>query len=158
MSDAIKRQRALKVFETLCAVLDGNEWKYERDDEKLIVRFGLYTEDLPVHYVFIVDEERQMLRLASPMAFTMEESKRTEGAIVANGATASLRDGCFDYDLYSGRIVFRLTASFLDSEFGADMIHYFIRCTNVVVDHYNDKFEAVNNGTMSVQDFLAAEQ
>lgn len=158
MSDAIKRQRALKVFETLCGVLDSNEWKYDRDDENLLVRFGLYTEDLPVHYVFIVDEERQMLRLASPMAFKMSESKRTEGAIITNWATIHLLDGCFDYDLYTGHIVYRLTASFLDSEIGEGLIHYFIRCTKAVVDHYNDRFDAVNNGTMSVQEFLAAEQ
>ena len=157
MSDAIKRQRALTVLETLCAVLDRNEWKYDRDDEQLVVRFGLYTEDLPVHYIFIVDEARQMLRLASPMAFTMDESKRTEGAVAAVCATGCLRDGCFDYDLRTGRIVFRLTASFLDSEFGEGMIHYFIRCTNAVVDHYNDKFDAINKGTMSVQEFLDSE-
>lgn len=155
MSDANKRERALKVFQTLCGVLDSFEWKYERVENDLVVRFGLYTEDLPVHFVFIVDEDRQLLRLASPMAFKMSEAHRLDGSIITNVASMFLPDGTFDYDPYTGGIVFRLASSFHDSEIGPGMIQYFVNCTHAVVDHYNDKFEAVNSGKMSVQEFIS---
>lgn len=157
MSDASKHERALKVFQTLCDELDKRQWKYERIDDELVVRFGLYTEDLPVHIIFIVDEERQLLRLGSPMAFKMNEAHRVDGSIITNVASMFLRDGNFGYDPYTGGIVFHLTVSFLDSEIGPGLIQYFVSCTHAVVDHYNDKFEAVNNGKMTVQEFISGE-
>lgn len=157
MADAMRLAAAQKVYATACAALDERGWKYDRDDEKLIIRTGVRTEDLPVHHIFIVDAERQVLRLASPIPLEMAEDKRTEGAIITTVATMGLRDGSFDYDLQTGRIVFRVTASFRGSEIGKGLIQYFIDCTNAVVDHYNDRFEAVNSGKMSVQEFIELE-
>ena len=158
MADAIKLAAAQKVYATVCAALDERGWKYDRDDEKLVVRTGVRTEDLPVHHIIIVDAERQILRMASPIPLEMAEDKRAEGAVITTVATMGLRDGNFDYDLQTGRIVFRLTASFRGSEIGIGLAHYFIECTNSVVSHYNDRFEAVNSGKMSVADFIELER
>lgn len=158
MADMTKQERAAQVYATICATLDDRQWTYDRDDEKRIVRFGVRTKDLPVHYVIIVDEDRQMLRLASPMNFKMSPSKRTEGAIVTTYATRCLLEGNFDYDLQSGSIAFRLTASFRGSTVGKGMVEYFIDWTDAAVDHFNDKFAAVNNGEMTVEQFIAGEQ
>lgn len=158
MADAMKMAAAQKVYATVCAALDEREWKYQREDDTLIIRTGVRTEDLPIHHVIIVDAERQVLRMASPVPLEMAEDKRTEGAIITSVATMGLRDGSFDYDMQTGRISFRLTSVFRDSEIGKGLIHYFIDCTNAVVDLYNDRFEAVNSGKMSVQDFIELER
>lgn len=158
MADAMKLAAAQKVYATVCAALDERGWKYDRDDEKLIIRTGVRTEDLPVHHIIIVDVERQVLRMASPIPLEMGADKRTEGAIITTVATMGLRDGNFDYNLQTGRIVFRLTASFRGCEIGKGLAHYFIDCTNAVVDRYNDRFEAVNSGKMSVADFIELEK
>lgn len=158
MADAMKMAAAQKVYATVCAALDEREWKYQREDDKLIIRTGVRTEDLPIHHVIIVDAERQVLRMASPVPLEMAEDKRTEGAIITSVATMGLRDGSFDYDMQTGRISFRLTSVFRDSEIGKGLIHYFIDCTNAVVDLYNDRFDAVNSGKMSVQDFIELEK
>ena len=158
MADMNKHERALQVYNTVRANLDAREWKYDVDDEKMILRFAVRTRDLPVYYVVIVDEDRQMLRLASPMSFKMEPTKRTEGAIITTVATRYLRDGNFDYDIQTGSIAFRLTSSFRGCEVGKGLVDYFIDWTDMAVDHFNDKFEAVNNGTMSVEEFIAGER
>lgn len=158
MADSIKHERALQVYDTVCAALDARAWKYDRNDEQLIVRFGVCTKDLPVHYVIIVDEDRQMLRLGSPMAFKMHPTKRTEGAIITTVATRYLRDGDFDYDIQTGSISFRLTASFRGCVVGQGLVDYFIDWTDAAVDHFNDKFAAVNDGTMTVAEFVAGER
>lgn len=158
MADAIKMAAAQKVYATVCAALDERGWTYDRDDEHLVVRTGAKTEDLPVHHVFMVDAERQFLRVASPIPLEMAEDKRAEGAIVTSVATMGLPDGNFDYNLQTGRIAFRITACFRGSEIGKGLVHYFIDRTNAVVDHYNDRFEAVNSGKMSVADFVALDK
>lgn len=158
MADMIKHERALQVYRTVCAALDAREWKYDANEGDLIIRLGVRTRDLPVYYVLIIDEERQMLRLASPMDFKMSPTKRTEGAIITTVATRYLRDGNFDYDIQTGSIAFRLTASFRGCEVGKGLVDYFIDWTDAAVDHFNDKFAAVNNGEMSVAEFIAGER
>lgn len=158
MDDAVKLAAAQKVYATVCAAIDEKGWKYERMDNDLIIKLCLRGDDLPIHHVIIVDAKQQLLRMASPIPLEMAEDKRTEGAIITSLATALLRDGSFDYDLMTGRIVFRMTSSFRDSEIGKGMIHYFVDYTNAAVDIYNDRFEAVNSGKMSVQDFIALDK
>ena len=158
MADTMKHEKALQVYRTACAVLDARQWKYQRDDEAMILRFAVRTEDDPVYYVLIVDEERQMLRLSSPMGFKVSPSKRTELAIATTVATRYMWDGNFDYDLKTGNLGFRLTASFRGSEIGAAMVEYFIDWTDVAVDHFNEKFAAINKGEMTVEEFIAGER
>jgi len=158
MADTMKHEKALQVYRTACAALDARQWKYQRDDEALILRFAVRTKDYPVYYILIVDEERQMLRLASPMEFKVGPSKRTELAVVTTVATRYLRDGNFDYDMKTGNLGFRLTASFRGSEIGTGLVDYFIDWTDAAVDHFNEKFAAVNNGEMTVEEFIAGER
>ena len=155
MAEMMKHERALQVYRTVCAVLDDRAWKYEAKEDELVVRFAVRTNDLPVYYVMIIDEERQMLRLASPMNFKMSPTKRTEGALITTVATRYLRDGNFDYNIQTGGIAFRLTSSFRGCEVGKRLVEYFIDWTDFAVDHFNDKFEAVNNGAMTVAEFIA---
>lgn len=158
MADALKLAVAQKVYQLVCAAIDERGWNYDKDDTDLVIRFGVHGNDIPVHHVIVVDAERQLLRMMSPLPFEMAEDKRTEGAIVTNVASMGLRDGNFDYDVFTGRILFRATASFYGSEIGKGMIHYLIDCVNAVMDHYNDRFEAVNSGKMSVQEFIDLEK
>ena len=41
MSDEMKMQLAQQVYQTLCSALERNEWTYEKEEDKLIVHFGL---------------------------------------------------------------------------------------------------------------------
>lgn len=155
--DDAKRARAKQVYAAMCAWLDSRGWQGERDPEKLSVRFGLSTEDIPVQCTFFVNAEKQLLYVYSPIPFYMSESKRTEGAVMTGVASACLRDGSFDYRMSTGRICFRLATSIYGLEIGAETMAYFVNCTHAVVDHFNDRFEAVNNGQLSLHTFVADE-
>ena len=63
-------------------------------------------------------------------------------------------DGNFDYDISDGSIVFRLTAFYRGSKIGKGLFHYLIDCTCATVDDYNDKFLALNNGTLTLEAFI----
>ena len=155
MADEMKMAHAKQIYGTLCQALENRDWYYEKDEEKLLVHFGVKGEDLHMKFILLVDAERQLIRLMSPLPFEMSEEKRMEGAIAACVASYGMVDGNFDYDLSDGRIVFRLTASFRESQIGEGLFQYMISCACAMVEKYNDRFFALNKGVISISDFVA---
>lgn len=155
MSDtANKSALAKSVFNTLCETLDKKEWKYEKHIEELIITFSASGDDLPMDFLLLIDEDRQLIRLFSFLPFIVEEDKRMEMAVATCAASFGLPDGSFDYNISKGKISFRLTATFRDSKIGEELFNYLVACSGTIVDHYNDKFFALNKGYLSLEDFL----
>lgn len=145
---------AQQVYKTLCSALDRRDWEYEKDEEKLLVHFGVNGDDIPMNFVLLVDEERQLIRLLSQLPFKIKEEKRIDGAIAACAVTYRLVDGSFDYDLSDGTIVFRMTASFRKSVISDGLFQYMISCACDTIDAYNDRFMALDKGLITIEDFL----
>ena len=146
------------VYADLCAILEKKGWKYHRHDDDLSVTFGIIGDDLPMDFVLVIDEGRQLLRVFSKLPLTVPEEKRMDMAIATCAATFRLADGSFDYDLAEGRVVYRLTASFRQSRIGEGLFQYLIRCSASIVDAYNDRFFALCKGIITLDDFLAQEK
>ena len=154
MSDEKNLILAKTVFNTLCEFMDHKEMNYEKDEEKLIVHFGMVGDDIPMDFLVAIDEERQLIILMSRLPFEMAEDKRMDGAIAACVANFPLLDGNFDYDLPNGKFTFRMTASFRESLIGEELFFYMIGYASAAVDEYNDKFLAISKGTLSIADFV----
>ena len=154
MSDTNNSALAKSVYNTLCETLDKRDWNYEKHIEDLVITFSVSGNDLPLKFILKIDEDRQLIRLFSPLPFEVNEDKRMEMAIATTAATFGLPDGSFDYDITRGRISFRLTATFRESKIGEELFDYLVVCSSVVVDQYNDKFFALSKGYMSLEDFL----
>lgn len=146
---------AQQVYQTLCNTLDARGWKYGKEEEKLLVHFGVRGEDIPMNFVIVVDADRQLVRLMSPLPFKMCEEKRMEGAIATCVVNYGMADGSFDYDLSDGKIVFRMTVSFRESQLGEGLFQYMIDCSCAMADKYNDRLLALDKGLMSLSDFIA---
>lgn len=155
MAEDVKMELAKQVYKTLCDAIDRRQWNYSKVENELLVHFGVNGEDIPMQFILMVDAERQLIRLLSPMPFKMSEAKRLEGAIAACVASYGMLDGSFDYDLSNGRISFRMTASFRSSQIGEELLQYMISCSCAMVDQYNDKFLAIDKGLLSISDFIA---
>ncbi|MBR6825646.1 MAG: hypothetical protein IKM59_03765 [Oscillospiraceae bacterium] len=154
MADVNKLERAKQVYATLCQAIDERKWTYTKEEEKLLVHFSVRGDDLPMHFLLVVDADRQLVRLMSPLPFKMCEEKRIEGAIATCVASYKMVEGNFDYDLSDGEIVFRTTASFRDSVIGTGLFQYMISLSCAMVDKYNDLFLAIDKGIYSIQDFI----
>ena len=129
MVDEKKMELAKQVYQTLCDAIERREWNFGKDEEKLLVHFGVNGDDIPMQFILIVDAERQLIRVMSPLPFKMSELKRMEGAIATCAASFGMADGSFDYDLSDGTIVFRMTASFRESFIGEGLFQYLISCS-----------------------------
>ena len=150
-----KMERAQQVFNALCAAMDADDWHYEKNEEKLEIKCGAQGEDLPMKIHVIVDPEKQIIILLSPLPFIIPENKRLDGAIAVSVANNGLVDGSFDYDIKDGSIFFRMTSSFIESEIGSELFHYMLLIACHTIDEYNDKFLMVGKGMMSIEDFIA---
>lgn len=157
MADEMKVALAKKVYGTLCNAIDAREWKYHKDEENLIVLFGVNGNDLPIQFLLAVDIERQLIRLLSPLPFKMNSDKLVEASIVCCVSSYKMVDGSFDLDLSDGTVSFRMTASFRDSVIGEALMEYMIDCSCAMVEKYNDQFEAINKGTLSIEEFIRNE-
>ncbi len=149
-----KMQLAQQVYQTLCNAIENRGWKFGKEEEKLLVHFGVNGDDLPMQFVLFVDVERQLIRLVSRLPFKMSEAKRMEGAIATCAASYGMADGNFDYDLTDGSITFRMTASFKGSRIGEGLFEYMIACSCAMVDKYNERFLALDKGILSIADFM----
>ena len=155
MADEKKMELAKQVYQTMCDAIDRRNWRYGKDEEKLLVHFGVNGDDIPMQFTLIVDADRQLIRVMSQLPFKMSEDKRMEGAIATCVASYGMADGSFDYDLSNGAIVFRMTASFRDSVIGEGLFQYLISCSCAMVDKFNDQFLAIDKGLLSIGDFIA---
>ncbi len=157
MIDEKKMELAKQVYKTLCDANERREWKLGKDEENLLVHVGVSGDDIPVQFILVVDAERQLVRLMSPMPYKMSEGKRMEGAIATCAASYGITDGSFDYDLSDGETVFRMAASFRESLIGEGLLQYMISCSCAMVNKYNGKFLTIYKGLMSITDFIAKE-
>ncbi len=146
--------RAKDLYDRMCKYLEKKEWKFERDDDELVIHFIVSGDDIPMVFILQIDSERELIRLCSPVPVRFDEGKRIEGAIAACYVTNLLADGSFDYDISDGSISFRMTSSFKNSRIGEELIEYMIGYSSVAVDKYNDQFFALNKGVLSISDFI----
>lgn len=155
MSEHENYAQAKKVFETLCSALDKNEWHYEKIEEKLSIECEAQGDDLAMDVSMTVDPERNLVILISHMPFCFPEDKRLDATVAVCAVNNMLADGCFDYDVMSGHLFFRMTNSFIESSIGESVFNYLIFCAFKIIDDFNDKFLMLSKGIIDIEKFIA---
>lgn len=148
-------QKACEVFNALTSILDSIDWKYEKVEDKLLIKSGYQGDDLPIRFGIEVLPQNQVIRLVSYFPFDMPEDKRVEAAVAVCAVNNKLIDGCFDLDLSDGSLSFRMTDSYSDGMPTKDFVEYVLACSLSTIDDYNDKFFMLTKGMMNATDFLA---
>ncbi len=143
--------------EVLIAMLEHKKLKYaidERSDSRTHIRIHFTGEDLPMTLHIILRADKQICSVFSLMPFKICEEMRNDAAIAVTAANHGLIDGSFDMDMDTGEIRFRLTSCYIGTVLTEELFAYLMFVSARTVDHYNDRFEALNNGTMSLEQFL----
>ena len=147
-------ERSQKVFEALCRDLDSREWKYKKDDDDFKVQFIVTGNDIPMSVTAVVQDKQQLIAFLSPLQAKYPEDKRQEGAVAVSFINNKLVDGCFDYDISDGSILFRLTNSYVDSDMGDELFSYIVDLSLTMIDEFNDLFENLTTGRMTLQELM----
>lgn len=154
MSDKA-RAKAEEVYSTLCGLFDKKGWKYEKEEEKLTVTCIFRGDDLPMEFYIRVIPELASVALFSPLHLKVAEDMRLTMAAAVCAVNDTILDGCFDFDVRDGQLLFRMNNSYLDCDPSMEVFNYMMRMANSVVDAYNDVFLALTKGNISIDQFLA---
>lgn len=156
MTDEKKIQEAKATFATLCRTLDKNNWKYQIDEEKLSIFCGAQGDDLPMEITVNVDVDKRLVLLFSRIPFAIQEDKRLDVAVAVSAINNALVDGCFDYNIATGSLFFRMTNSFIECELSEEVFAYMLFCSCQIIDEHNDRFLMLSKGLLSMEQFLSA--
>ena len=149
--------QAMRAYATIIAMMDNDNLKYARDDENLHIDLGFDTDDLEVKIKFVIDEERELVRVFSFLPFKFPEDKRVEGAVATCVANHGMVNGSFDYDFSDGELLFKLVNSYKGDSFSEEAARYMLGVSVSTVDNYNDRFFALAKGLMSLSVFVDKE-
>lgn len=150
-----KKAAAKKVYDSMIKALNKQGWKFSEDkDGELIIYSNYQGEDIPIEFIIKIDEERQVLQFLSQLPFAVSEDKRVDAAIAVCVANWYMVNGSFDYNFETGKIVFRLTTSYVDSVLGEEFFMSMIATSVFTTDDYNDKFLMISKGTLSLEQFI----
>lgn len=146
--------QARGVFDTLCAALDHNDWKYDKNAEKLRVELTATGEDLPMKLIISVEADRGVVFLTSLLPVKTPEDKRIDMAIAVAAANRVLRWGNFDYSIQDGQLYFRMAGCFIDSLLGEEFLHDMVMFAFSTIDEYNDRFLMLVKGMITIEKFI----
>ncbi len=147
-------KRGKEVFETICEVMDDNGWRYQKKEEELSVAIGFDTEDFDIKLHFFVELRTQKITLLSMLPFAVRNEAVDDCALAACEVNYRLKDGDFLYDFANNAIFFKLTTSFKGSLLSKSLLSNFLDLAYAILDVYNDKFASLNNGEMTLKDFV----
>ena len=155
MAEQKNLEQAKNVFDTFCQTLGKHKWHYKKDEKKLSIECGAQGNDLPMEITVKVDADKMLIMLISHIPFVIQEDKRLDVAIAVSAINNTLVDGCFDYDVTSGHMFFRMTNSFIESKISEEVFAYMLFCSCQTIDEYNDKFLMLAKGMISIEQFLS---
>jgi len=158
MDDAKLMQEAKVVYETFCDALTGDDWKYTRHDDDLVITCGAKGEDLPIELMIRVDAKRRLISILSRLPSVFGEDKRVDGNLAICVANKGMVHGCFDFDNSTGKVYFRMANSYRGCRISKDLCLYMTYCACSTIDAYNDKFLMVSKNLLSLEQFIKSEE
>ena len=154
MDNELNQKKAEQTYRLFCNALDNNDWCYRSDDQKLRIECGAKGEDLPIELNIHFDVEKQLIMILSKLPFDIAEDKRVDAVVAICAINNALVDGCFDYDINTGTVFFRITNSFLDSFMSKEVCMTLLYKVCKMVDDYNDKLLMLAKGMLTIEQFL----
>ena len=148
-----KEQEAKTMYGTLCQTLDNMKWHYTKEEDKFIIRTSAVGKDLSMKLFMKVDSDRRVMYLKSPMPFDVPEHCREQMMKAVIMANYSMLNGSFEFDLSDGYLAFKVVVPYMESMISEKVCHYMIMVSCDMTDKFNDKFKALVDGTMSMDEF-----
>ena len=148
-----KESEAKALYNTLCNTLDNIKWHYDKEEDDLVIRTSAVGKDLTMKLFMKIDADRQVMYLKSPMPFTVPSNLNdtlTKAVIAAN---FTMLNGTFEMDLSDGYLGFKMVVPYMESIVSERVCHYMIMLSCQMTDKFNDKFKALVDGKMTLEEF-----
>ena len=146
---------AKNTFDNLCQWLKEDDWKFDTDEDHLLVTFGAVGDDLTMNLAVQINTELMIVSVYNYFDFEIPQNKRTAMALAICAANERLHDGNFDLNLANGSMLFRMTCSFRESLLGKELMRYLVVTSCTTTDNFNDKFYDFVNDKISFEELMA---
>ena len=148
-----KQSEAKVVYSTLCSALTNRKWTYNKEDDNLIVRTSAVGDDLSMKLYIKVDANRSVMFLKSAMPFTVPQERIHDIMQAITIANWAMLNGMFEMDMNDGYVGFKVVIPFMESMLSEKLCNYMIDMSCRMIDIFNDKMLAVNEGKMTLGEF-----
>lgn len=142
------------ILDTLCKVLNKQELEYFIDEQELVINCTAYKDDSQIDFSFRINPEKKLILLISHIPCTVPQEKTADLAAAICFINNFTANGCFDFDVHTGNIFFRMTNGFLESLIGEDVFEYMISCSLDTIDEYSEQFIMLTEDLMSFEEFF----
>ena len=150
--------KARVIYDTVCAALDKMKWVYDKEEEELAITTGAKGTDLPIDIIIRVIPEAEVLSVQVPFAFEVPDEHSIDVAIAVSAANYGLIRGCFDYDMTTGDLRFRICAPYNgNTTLAQDVVEMLVLIAATTVDSYQTRLLMVAKGVVTPSQFLAEE-
>ena len=149
-----KEKYAKENYQLICKALDEVELKYDKDDEKLRVRFIL--EDNGNRFVpeFHISPSQQLIVLNIYPEFKIEEENMLPVAISVCQINYGLFDGYFDLNVAEGDIAYKMTTNFWESLLSTEVIKQMLVVGFNTAKDWFATIKKISDGELDVNEFL----
>ena len=115
MTDKEKLINAQKIYKIICDYFDKNKWVYTKTEDKLRVNLSMQGDNMPMEIALDIDVKRELINLYVKLSFVFNDEKRIDGSLATSLINYRLYDEAFDYNVKSGEVYLRQTASYRGS-------------------------------------------
>ena len=148
-------KKAQEMYALLCGTLDKRNWKYSKNEEEQIVKFGVVGDDLRMNVCIEVNADREFITSYTTQDWSVPKDLRIPFAVGVCAVNNHLVDGSFDFDLLEGDVTYRLTLSYHDAKISGEAIEYLIDCAAATVDDVNDIMKDFVDGKINFDEYVS---
>lgn len=139
-----------KVYNVLCDAFDSIEYSYERRPENMSIVFSSTGDDEPVGYSIRTMRDFKAIRL---VAYVCDADAKNEKTMLDAVNCANNNIGIGSFELSSGSIYYVSNLFFAESLISKESVLDLFRMSMEICDELNDKFDGLNKGTLSIEEF-----
>ncbi|MBR5272864.1 MAG: hypothetical protein IKU25_05655 [Clostridia bacterium] len=158
MADEKMIQHARNIYEKTKAVFTAKELKFDPIDDKMVIKTGIRGDDFPIDVTVIVNPNAQAISMYSVLPFEVKEDKMAEMALAVCVANNGMIQGGFDYDVKEGRVLTKISNSFIETDLSEELIFVMFMRFAQLADEYNDRFFMLNKGLIDLEKFIELRQ
>lgn len=147
-------ERSAQIYQQFKTHLDAHNLKYTPHDDDMVITLTAQGDDFPIPVIIRVLQEREVVRISSPIPGEFPEDKRIDAAVAIATINFQLLNGAFLLDMSDGSVQYRVCQSYHDNDISDEQIVYLISIVFRTTDEFNDPLFMLSKGFISLEQFI----
>ena len=154
MSDEMNMQRAKAAYEVVKEAFTSRGLGFESLDNRLAIRLGIKNDKGQTNVMVMVNSAAQAIAMYSVLPFTVDTNKSAAMALAVCDANEKLLQGSFDFNTKEGRVIAKVTNSFVDMEVSKGMVSVMFVRLMKMLEEYSEKLRSASKGIVDLSGYF----